>query len=81
LKSVPITAAAAGLSLAEAIGEGIDAHGALLFAVGSVSSAIVGYLTIRFLLHYLAGHSLRVFVYYRFALAAVVAVALLSTGS
>jgi undecaprenyl-diphosphatase len=81
LMSVPITAAAAGLSLAEAIGEGMDAHGALLFAAGSVSSAIVGYLTIRFLLHYLAGHSLRVFAYYRFALATAVAVALLSTGS
>ncbi len=48
LMSVPITAAAAGLSLAEAIGEGMDAHGALLFAAGSVTSAIVGYLTIRF---------------------------------
>jgi undecaprenyl-diphosphatase len=81
LMSVPITAAAAGLSLAEVIGEGMDSHGALLFAAGSVSSAVVGYLTIRFLLHYLTGHSLRVFAYYRFALATVVAVTLLSTGS
>jgi undecaprenyl-diphosphatase len=81
LMSVPITSAAAGLSLAEVIGEGMDAHGALLFAAGSISSAIVGYLAIRFLLKYLAEHSLRIFAYYRFALAAVVAVALLSTGS
>ncbi len=81
LMSVPITSAAAGLSLAEVIGEGTDAHGAVLFAAGSLSSAIVGYLAIRFLLNYLARHSLRVFAYYRFALAAVVAVALLSTGS
>jgi len=81
LMSVPITSAAAGLSLAGAIGEGIDAHEALLFAAGSVSSAAVGYLTIRFLLNYLVGHSLRVFAYYRFALAAVVIVALLSIGS
>jgi undecaprenyl-diphosphatase len=81
LMSVPITSAAAALSLTEVLGEGVDAHEAWLFLAGSVSSAVVGYLAIRFLLNYLAGHSLRVFAYYRFALAAVVAVALLSTGS
>ena len=58
-------------------GEGVDAHGALLFLAGSVSSGVVGYLAIRFLLGYLAGHSLRVFAYYRFALATVVVVLLL----
>ena len=77
LMSVPITAAAALLSLVDAVGGGIDAYGALLFFVGSVSSAVVGYLAIRFLLNYLAGHSLRVFAYYRFALAAVVVLLLL----
>jgi undecaprenyl-diphosphatase len=77
LMSVPITSAAAGLSLAKVFGEGMDLHGALLFVAGSVSSAIVGYLAIRFLLNYLAGHSLRIFAYYRFALAAVVATLLL----
>jgi undecaprenyl-diphosphatase len=81
LMSVPITSAAAGLSLAEVIGEGIDAHEALLFAAGSISSAVVGYLAIRFLLNYLVDHSLRVFAYYRFALATIVTVALLSTGT
>ena len=77
LMSVPITSAAAGLSLAGVIGAGMDAHGALLFAAGIISSAIVGYLAIRFLLNYLVGHSLRVFAYYRFALAAVVTLLLL----
>jgi undecaprenyl-diphosphatase len=77
LMSVPITSAAAGLSLAKVVGEGMDAHGALLFAAGGVSSAIVGYLAIRFLLNYLVGHSLRVFAYYRFVLAAVVTLLLL----
>jgi undecaprenyl-diphosphatase len=51
-----------------------------MFLVGSVSSGVVGYLAIRFLLGFLAKHSLRVFAYYRFALAAVVAV-LLTSGS
>ena len=77
LMSVPITAAAALLSLADAFGSGIDAGDALLFVAGSVTSGVVGYLAIRFLLNYLAGHSLRVFAYYRFALAAVVVLLLL----
>ncbi len=77
LMSVPITTAAALLSLTDLVGRGIDAHEALLFFAGSVCSGVVGYLAIRFLLAYLAGHSLRVFAYYRFALAAVVVVLLL----
>ena len=77
LMSVPITAAAALFSLIEAFGAGIDAREVLLFLVGSITSGAVGYLAIRFLLDYLTGHSLLVFAYYRFALAAVVVVLLL----
>jgi undecaprenyl-diphosphatase len=73
LMSVPITAAAALLSLGEVAGEGMSAYDALLFAAGSITSGVVGYLAIRFLLNYLAGHSLRAFAYYRFGVAAVVA--------
>jgi undecaprenyl-diphosphatase len=36
-----------------------------------VVSAIVGYITVKFFMRYLANHSLEVFAYYRFALAAV----------
>ena len=79
LMSVPVTAAAAGLSLAEAAGEGMGGHEAAMFLAGSVSSGVVGYLAIRFLLRFLANHTLSVFAYYRFALAAVVAVVLLSS--
>lgn len=81
LMSVPVTAAAAGLGLAEAAGEGMSSHEAAMFLAGSVSSAVVGYLAIRFLLRFLANHTLRVFAYYRFALATVVAVVLLSSGT
>jgi undecaprenyl-diphosphatase len=77
LMSVPITTAAALLSVADAFGSGIDAGDVLLFLVGSITSGVVGYLAIRFLLNYLTGHSLLVFAYYRFALAAVVVVLLL----
>jgi undecaprenyl-diphosphatase len=81
LMSVPVTSAAAALSLADVLGEGIGAHGALLFLAGGLSSAAIGYLAIRFLLSYLARHSLRAFAYYRFALAAIVAAILLSSGT
>jgi undecaprenyl-diphosphatase len=43
-----------------------------VLTVGIVSSAIVGYLSIRFLLRFLARHRLDVFAYYRLALAALV---------
>jgi undecaprenyl-diphosphatase len=81
LMSVPVTAAAVGLSLAEATGEGMDGPEALMFLAGSASSGVVGYLTTRFLLRFLANHTLRIFAYYRFALVAVVAAVLLSAGT
>ena len=73
LMSVPITTAAAFFSLGQEVDKGMSAYEALLFAAGCISSAIVGYLAIRFLLNYLADHSLRVFAYYRFGLAGIVA--------
>ncbi len=46
----------------------------LLFPVGIIAAGISGYLCIRFLLSYLQKHSANVFVYYRWALAVLVAV-------
>jgi undecaprenyl-diphosphatase len=77
LMSVPIIAGAGGLQLGEVLVLGMSAHEWLLFVAGFVTSALVGYFTIRFLIRYLANHSLRVFAYYRFVVAAVVAVLLL----
>ena len=51
---------------------------AQLFVVGLVVSAIVGYLTIKYFLRYLANHSLTAFAVYRFALAAVTVVWLMA---
>ena len=76
LMSVPIIAGAGGLQLGEVLVNGLSAHEWLLFLAGFVTSSAVGYLTIRFLLNYLTNHSLRVFAYYRFAVAAIVAVLL-----
>jgi undecaprenyl-diphosphatase len=77
LMSAPIIAGAGSLKLSEAVSEGMSHSEAVTFGAGFVSSAVVGYLAIRFLLNFLAEHSLRAFAYYRFALAAVVAVLLL----
>ena len=77
LMSIPIIAGAGGLQLGEVLASGMGAHDWLLFVAGFFTSALVGYFTIRFLLDYLTHHSLRVFAYYRFAVAAVVAVLLL----
>ena len=49
-----------------------------LMLVGLVTSAVVGYLTVKYFLKYLAAHSLDVFAYYRLALAAVTVVWLLA---
>jgi undecaprenyl-diphosphatase len=45
---------------------------ATVLVVGAVTSGVVGYLSIRFLIQYLGRHKLDVFAYYRLALAAVV---------
>lgn len=80
LMSVPIIAGAGGWQALQAVQSGIGLREGLLFGAGVLSSAVVGYLAIRFFLSYVAHHSLTVFAGYRFALGAVVAVALL-TGS
>jgi undecaprenyl-diphosphatase len=41
------------------------------FGIGAVVSGVVGYATVRYLMRYLAGHSLRAFAAYRLAVAAL----------
>ena len=45
-----------------------------LFVVGIASSALVGYLAVRFCIRYFATHSLAVFAWYRLALAGAVVI-------
>jgi undecaprenyl-diphosphatase len=78
LLSLPAVAAAGlkeGLELRHV---GIDALPLMLFAVGLFVSAVVGYLTITFFIRYLGRHSLNAFAAYRFALAAITVVWLLT---
>lgn len=63
--------------LAAAVKEGLNLRGtsfgpddAALFAVGMVTSAVVGYVTVKYFIRFLATHRLDVFAWYRVALAA-----------
>ena len=71
LLSLPAVLAAAAKETLELSEVGVAGVPVTLFAVGLVVSGVVGYLTIKYFLRYLANHSLSVFAYYRFALAAV----------
>lgn len=64
--------------LAAAVKEGLElrhlafgAADAQLFAVGFVTSAVVGYITVKYFIRFLATHRLDVFAWYRVGLAAV----------
>lgn len=74
LLSLPAVLAAAAKEALDLAKVGVEALPVTLFAVGLIVSGIVGYLTIKYFLRYLANHSLAVFAYYRFALAAATAV-------
>jgi undecaprenyl-diphosphatase len=56
------------------VGAGVSGPELQLFAIGIVTSAIVGYLAVKYFIRYLARHSLRPFGWYRLALAAAVVV-------
>lgn len=52
--------------------QGMVPDTAILFLVGVLTSAVVGYLAIRFFIRYLAKHSLDVFAWYRMAMAGTI---------
>ena len=78
LLSLPAVLAAAVKETLDLMDAGAVDLPASLFVVGLVVSGVVGYLTIKFFLRYLANHSLTAFAIYRFALAGVTAVWLMS---
>jgi undecaprenyl-diphosphatase len=75
LLSTPIIAGAALLKAKELHKEGLPAGMHAPFLVGIVVSAIVGYVTIAWLIRYLQSNSLRIFIVYRIV-AGVVVIAL-----
>jgi undecaprenyl-diphosphatase len=72
LLGIPAVVAALGKEGLELRHVPITSDLATVLVVGVLTSGIVGYLSIRFLIQYLSGHKLDVFAYYRLALAAVV---------
>jgi undecaprenyl-diphosphatase len=69
LMSIPAILAAAAKKGLELSPSTFGAHEAVLFVVGMVTSAIVGYLTVKYFVRFLATHSLDVFAWYRVVLA------------
>lgn len=74
LLGIPAIAAAAAKEGVHLLRTGLSPDQMTLFAIGMLTSAAVGYVTIKFFLRFLVGHRLDVFAYYRLALAAVTVV-------
>jgi undecaprenyl-diphosphatase len=72
LMSVPAVVAAASREAIALRNVTLDASAVTMFTVGVLVAGVVGYLAVKYLIRYLANHSLDVFAYYRFALAAAV---------
>jgi len=73
--SAPIIAGAVAKKMIDIFRSGIAAEQLMPFIVGIVSSGIIGYLAIAFLMRYLQTHNTFLFVYYRIALGIVVLLA------
>jgi len=71
LLAIPAIVGAAGSEAPHLIKAGMAADTAWLFAIGVVTSALVGYATVTFFMRFLTTRSLDVFAWYRIALAAV----------
>ncbi len=74
LLAIPAILGAAGLEGLRVVGAGVSGEELRLFAIGIASSAVVGYVTVKYFIQYLARHSLDAFGWYRLALAAMVVV-------
>jgi undecaprenyl-diphosphatase len=84
LLSAPLVAAAGGMSVLDSVraySSGSLSRGDLsLFTVGFCVSAATGFLCIKYLLKFLQSHSMKAFALYRWALAAILAAAVLLKG-
>lgn len=78
LLSMPAILAAAAKETVDVMETGVDQLPVAMLVIGLLVSAVVGYLTIKFFVKYLAHHSLNVFALYRFVLAAITVVWLLN---
>jgi undecaprenyl-diphosphatase len=77
LLAIPAILGAAAHEAPKVLKAGFPGDTAALFAIGVVTSAIVGYFAVKYFIRYLASHTLDAFAWYRLALAAATAVWLL----
>ncbi len=76
LLGIPAIVAAAGREAVELASVGVPPGALGLFAVGMLSSAVVGYATVKYFIRFLADNSLYSFVAYRVVIAALIVFAL-----
>lgn len=81
LLAIPAMVAAAAKEALEVRHMPLPPNTLQLVVIGVVVSAVVGYLTIKYFLRFLAGHRLDVFAYYRLILAAWTVIWLFSGGA
>jgi undecaprenyl-diphosphatase len=74
LLAIPAILGAAASEAPHLLKAGADAESATLFAIGILTSAIVGYGAVKLFISYLASHTLDLFAWYRLALSAAVVV-------
>jgi undecaprenyl-diphosphatase len=74
LMSIPAIVAAAAKEAVELRTAALSSDAIAFFAVGMVTSGVVGYLAVKYFIRFLASHRLDVFAWYRLVLAAVTVV-------
>ena len=72
LLGIPVIAAAASKAMFDLAVQGVPAGALILFTIGIVSSAVVGYVAVRFFIQYVSKYSLDVFAAYRVLVAVVI---------
>lgn len=80
LLSLPAVLAAALKEGAEVMEVGVAGLPVTMFIVGLVVSGVVGYITVKYFIRYLAGHTLHAFAAYRLVLAAITVAWLMTRG-
>lgn len=81
LLAIPAILAAAAHEAPKVVRAGLGGQTGALFLIGVVTSAIVGYLAVKFFIRYLGRHSLDAFAWYRLALAVSVVVWMYAVAS
>lgn len=78
LLSIPVVAGAGAKKMLDAYQGNLGGSEWVNLLIGALTAGIVGYAVIKWLLNYLANHSLKVFAYYRFVIGAAVIIYLLA---